>query len=267
MAQDERIENGEISLLDLLVIIAEHWLVLVVVPLLIGVLAFGMVSMQPHSYRSEAVLTLPAAVISPLGDTEPGLSITQDTNTGTTQLVLAGPDPDVTMRLTAIISGIELAIEAGELPDARGELLDQIAVLDQSMALRDGIIARITTALSDLERASPFDTQAYAAASSALEELLTGRQDAQVLAAELRNELAAIPTEIVVSAPTNASLVGRSPLLMALLATLGAGFVLLIAVFMRAGFRNAAQDEDGQEKLDRIKNALLLRKTKSRNAA
>lgn len=264
MAQDERLENDEISLLDLLVIIAEHWLVLVVVPLLIGALAFGMVSMQPHSYRSEAVLTLPAAVISPLE--EPGLSITQDTNTGTTQLVLAGPDPDVTMRLTAIISGIELAIEAGELPDARGELLDQIAVLDQSMALRDGIIARITTALSDLERASPFDTQAYAAASSALEELLTGRQDAQVLAAELRNELAAIPTEIVVSAPTNASLEGRSPLLMALLATLGAGFVLLIAVFMRAGFRNAAQDEDGQEKLDRIKNALLLRKTKSRNA-
>lgn len=266
MTQDDSVENDEISLLDLLVIIAEHWLVLIIVPLLIGALTFGVVSMQPQTYRSEAVLALPAAAFGPLGETEPGLSITEDTTAGTTQLVLTRQDPDVAARLQAIISSI-LAVEAGELPDARSEVMGRIANLEQTMALRDGIIARITTALSELERDTPFDTQAYAAASSALEGILTGRQEAQMMAAELRTELAEMPSEIIVSPPSNAEIEGVSALLMALLATLGSGFALLIAVFVRAGFRNAAQDEEGQEKLDRIKNALLLRKNKSRNAA
>ena len=59
-----RIADDEISLLDLLVTVAEHWMLLVIVPFLVGIAAYGFASLQPATWRSSAVIGLPQAEVS-----------------------------------------------------------------------------------------------------------------------------------------------------------------------------------------------------------
>lgn len=64
VSEESRVAEDEISLLDVLVIIAEHWLLLLLVPLLAGLAAFGFMSQQPETWRSSAVIGLPQAEVS-----------------------------------------------------------------------------------------------------------------------------------------------------------------------------------------------------------
>ena len=58
--------SDEISLLDLLLVIAQNWLLLVIGPALIGAITFGVFVSQPQIYRSEVTIGLPVPVVEAL---------------------------------------------------------------------------------------------------------------------------------------------------------------------------------------------------------
>src|SRR5690554_2082758 len=102
MVDEQHYPDDEISLLDLLVVIAEHWLVLVFVPLLAGVAAFGFLTLQPHAWTASAVLGLPPAevsrylpsILNGTVDIEHGLDITEGSSAERSMLILTLDDRD-----------------------------------------------------------------------------------------------------------------------------------------------------------------------------
>jgi hypothetical protein len=66
MNELETRSDDEISLLDLLLIIAQNWLLLIVVPAIFGAIAFAVVFAQPQTYRSEATIGLPVQIVEAL---------------------------------------------------------------------------------------------------------------------------------------------------------------------------------------------------------
>lgn len=57
----EAVEADEVGLLDVLVLVVEHWKLLIAGSLLMGALAAGLAHFAPKTYVSEAILALPAA--------------------------------------------------------------------------------------------------------------------------------------------------------------------------------------------------------------
>ena len=56
---EERVVDDEISLLDIAVVIAENWFLLIIAPLLAGAIAYGAISATtPGVYETEALLAI-----------------------------------------------------------------------------------------------------------------------------------------------------------------------------------------------------------------
>src|SRR5690606_38157929 len=60
MTDNPEQNDDEISILDLLVTIAENWVLLVAGPLLVGAAAYGFLYFQPQPWRTSATVELPA---------------------------------------------------------------------------------------------------------------------------------------------------------------------------------------------------------------
>lgn len=274
----EDIKDDEISLLDLLVIIAENWVLLVLAPLTIGIVTYFVLINQPQILQSEAVIGLPPETIINFVETgladdtlDPalslaeaggeGLSVSQGPNPQSSALVLISPDRDGRAALDGLVDDIVASVQAGAIITPRGELVSRIARIEETLVLRAGIIARLQAALADIEQDTPFDAEAYSATARALDHMLLGFTAEEDTIALLEVELAAFTSaNVVISPPTGPSIQARSPILLAGLATLGAGFILLILVFIAAGLRGA-NDPESRQKITRIKNALLLRRS------
>lgn len=269
MVDDQHYPDDEISLLDLMVVIAEHWLILVFVPLLAGLAAYGFVALQPHAWTASAEVGLPPAEVSRYlpgildgaADMEHGLEITEGSSAERSRIDLTLDDPDAVSDGLLLLTGqLTAAVEEGgiELPGASLEanLLD----LEQEIALRDGIATRLAQALRDIETGLPFDAMAYAQTASALNEMMAARDAQRLRYEELSVTGTELPTSLIEEAPSEPVPAGRtSPLVVSALAVLGTGFVLLVLIFIRNGWKNAAADAETQDKIDRIRRAFGLR--------
>jgi|GEM_PF-1674400 len=265
--------DGEVSLLDLLVIIAENWLLLVIVPVALAAATYAFLLAQNQTLRSQAILDLPPATAEALvtevleqgqyGEVlaareAGGMVIDSGTGTATTQLQLTSDDQKAHEQFRALVDRIVKVVKAG-VPEVRD---DRIAVLESRLSLRDGIVARLETAAADLADDPIFDADAYASVVAALNTTQMLRDlEADKLATLRREDVTANDGQITLVDPvTGPQRVGRSPLLTAILTLLGSGFVLFVLVFIRAGVRGAMTNAESRQKLERITNALLLRK-------
>src|SRR5690554_6872351 len=124
MVDDQHYPNDEISLLDLLVVIAEHWLILVFVPLLAGLAAYGFLALQPHAWTASAMVGLPPAevshhlpgVLDGAADMERGLDVTAGSSAERSRLALTLDDPDaVSDGLALLLDRLTAAVEDGEI--------------------------------------------------------------------------------------------------------------------------------------------------------
>lgn len=139
----ETAEADEVGLLDLLVLVAEHWKLLVAGSLLAGALAAGLAHFAPKTYVSEAILALPA--LPPAGQHTSSLGGKVQTAQQAAALMVA---PQV---LDPVVQQFKLA-EGVPAGDARKQLKSQIkAEVD-----RDGLL-RLEVGLS-----SPAQAQAVA---------------------------------------------------------------------------------------------------------
>ena len=277
MNEDGVSQSDEISLLDLAVVIAESWILLVVGPLVVaaGVFAFSVV--QPAPLRSEALLAIPPSEASQFSDRQfvsdatddtvaadivEGLSITAGGNDTQSRISLTLAESDNPQaRLQSLISAFQeqhytpiIEVEAEQRQEERDRIEARLAAVDASTTRINAIIDRI-------ESQSPLDGSAIADLFSTLSQL---EEEASLYAENLEQINAQASGDeasntLVVSEPTpNIQVSGRSPLLIAVLAGLGAGFVLLVFVFIRNGLRTGNSDPVTRDKLNRIRKAFFV---------
>ena len=297
MNEQENEEYSEISLLDVLVVLAENVKLLVVGPLVAGLLALAIAYLLPQSFVSQAILAVPVAapaavplptatpaqaaamMLSPLvldpvidGLKLAGGQPTQEARANLSRRISATVGKDGLLRLDALDGtpqGAQLLANAvidswlkSTLPGPqdRADMEKRLSYATTSLKSVSGLLERLTTEeSSSLGKAM---TRGEAGMSLVTLGELQTRYLAEVLA--ISRSLQGLSRDIVVQPPTLPTQpVAPRKGLMAVLAALGAGVALLLWVFIRQAWSRAAADPDAVEKQLRLRIAMGLKGTPS----
>lgn len=277
-------EENEISLLDLLLVIAENLKLLILGPVLVGLLALSICYALPQSYTSEAIVALPtqtqtqtpaqaaAMMVSPLVldavIRAHNLSAGPPTEAARTKLAnqikaVAGKDGLLRLDVTA-----NAPLEAQTLANAvidtwlnstvpsEAERADLMLRLDYAKAA----LASVRQLLDSLSKEGgaylhkPL-TRAEAGTTIVAIGALQDRYFGEVLS--IPRTLKGLTRDVVVQPPTlPTEPTAPKKTLMAILAALGSGFALLLWVFIRQAWKNSAQDPEAAEKQAKLRAAM-----------
>lgn len=278
-------QEAEVSLLDLVVVVAENLKLLVLGPLLAGLVALGVGFVLPQSYVSQAIL-----LISPPN---------------------APNAPNAAQAAAMMTSPLVLDPIIASHPELRGEPLEaarnELASKLKAVVAKDGLLRLDATASqpqaaqalanavidnwlkstvpgdldrADLEKRLGYAKNSLASVTGLLDRLTvegavmlskpltrgeagTGLVALGELQARYLNEVLNIPRalqglsrDVVKQSPTlPTEPVSNKKALIAVMAALGTGFALLLFVFMRQAWRNAAQDPAAASKMARLRAA------------
>ena len=279
-------EDDEISLLDILVTLAESWKLLVFGPLAAAVLAGALSFLWPKTFESVAIVRLTEAelallntapVLDPLVEKFGLLSefdgAQEDARQYLTKKIVGKFDKKSNLAtITAAANTPERAQEMVKaVMDAllkellpKGKNKDQI---EQKIVNNEGVISNNRDALEQLQK----QMGRSGAGDAALEVVMKyyASLTAEVAAKdleniELRKSLLVKGDEVYVqqaSLPQRETSPKRSAVV--LFAVLTAGFALLIFVFIRKAWASVVQDAASADKLAIIKRSLGLQKTNS----
>jgi len=280
-----KVQEAGVGLLDLLLVVAESLKLLLLGPLVVGLLAFGVGFVLPQSFVSQAILLIPP----PNSPNSP--SAAQGASMMTSPLVL---DP--------VISSSDLFKDM-PIQNARIELAERI----KATLAKDGLLRLHVTAndpkhaqdlanavidvwlkstvpgpqdRADLEKRLSYATNTLASVSTLLEKLSvegavslgrpltrgeagTGLVAVGELQARYLNEVISIPRalqglsrDVVKQPPTlPTEPVAPKKSLIAVMAAMGTGFALLFFVFVRQVWLKTKQDPDAASKLARLRDA------------
>lgn len=274
-------EEDEISLLDILVVLAESWKLLVFGPLLVGVLAGALSFLWPNTYESvsivrlteeEAALIHAAPVLDSLivkfdllkevdgfrGDARKDLVkklvITIDNKTKLVTLTAKARTPEQAQAIAA--ATIEAVLHELRMKGVDKEtVLQTIAINQQAISLAEDALESVQKAL---KRSAISDLQQESAIKN-LSLLNTEIATKTLINAELARKLKARGEEVYVQ---KASLSERKAApkrgLVVIMAVLASGFALLLWVFVRKAWQSASQDPESSEKIAVIKKSLGL---------
>lgn len=275
-------EEDEISLLDILVTLAESWKLLVLGPLVAGVLAGGLSFLWPNTYESvsivrlneeEAALIHAATVLDPLiakfdllkeadgihedarKDLTKKLVIAIDKKTKLATLTAKARTPEQAQALGA--AAIEAVLQELRVKGKEKEaILKSIAINQQAISVAEDALENVQKSLKRGAMADLQQESAIKNLSSLNAEIATKTQDN----ADLARKLETRGDEVYVqkaSLPERKSAPKRS--LVVIIAVLASGFALLMFVFVRKAWRGASQDADASAKIAVIKKSLGLR--------
>ena len=273
--------EGEISLLDILVTLAENIKLLVIGPVLAGLCALGLAFVLPQTYESVAVVqaeNFPASLITSAAVLDPitksmGLAKSDDAveearNDLRAQIRAVAGKTDKLLTLTVSAQSAKQAqavanalleqayLQSRPKANARLRLETQLAEakgrLKGAQSAADSMIKRLDSPAvsiaggAELARGYAETLNASSAAQgqvSALEAQLEGLSPAQLLQAPTLPQKASKPKKVV----------------WAIGAALAAGLLLLVFVFMRQTVRSVARDGQATDKLAKIRRALSLK--------
>jgi uncharacterized protein involved in exopolysaccharide biosynthesis len=283
-------EEQDISLMDLLLVLAENIKLLLIGPLLVGLVALAIAFGLPQSFTSQAILALPAAP-------QPKQALEQP-QAAKAAAILVSP-----LVLDPVIKTLNLA-EGLSMEGARIKLAGQI----KPTVGKDGLLRLDATAVSpveaqkignavidawlqttiprgqdhaDLEARLAYAKTALASVTRTIERMTSdgsntlnrpvtfsdagtsvvalGELQARFLGEVLSDSraLQGLPRDVVIQPPTFPTIaVAPKKSLIAVLAALASGFVLLLWVFVRRAWKSSAQDPQGAEKQARLRAAL-----------
>jgi uncharacterized protein involved in exopolysaccharide biosynthesis len=274
--------DDEIDLLDLLVTIAESWKLLLFVPLLVGVMAATIATYFKPIYQSSAIVRLAeeevavlhsAAVLDPLLEPfayrQKAKGVVEDARQALKQDLTYNTDKRTKLvTISAKAASPELAQQLNTRAIAL--LLDELTPkgltkfqIEQSIADRENaIIATEQSSAKLLEAFLKNNVDAYmvdqavTSISNSANFILSNRQEVHALKARLLPKGA----ELFVQPPTlpQRSLPRKTPMI-GISAMVGTGFVLILFVFLRKAFKNAALNPDSANKITRIRQAFHLK--------
>ena len=276
-------QENEISLLDLLLVVAANLKLLMWGPLVIGLVALAFAYALPQSFTSQAILALPtttttapaqaaAMMISPLVldpvikslDLAAGRSAEQ-ARAGLVSQIKAAVGKDGLLRLDvtaasptgaqtiakAVIDSWLKSTAPGERD--RADLETRLVYAKASLASVSRLLDRLTTGGGTLLNKPLTLGDAGTGLVAAGE--LQARYLTEVL--NIPRSLQGLSHDVVVQSPTlPVEPVAPKKSLIAVLAALGSGFALLLWVFMRQAWVNAALDPQAAQKHARLRAAM-----------
>jgi uncharacterized protein involved in exopolysaccharide biosynthesis len=275
-------EDDEISLLDILVTLAESWKLLVFGPLIAGVLAGALSFLWPKTFESVAIVRLTEAELALL-NTAPVLDplvekfgllaefdgVQEDARQNLTKKIVGKFDKKTNLgTITTVANTPEHAQEMGKaVMDAllkellpKGKNKDQI---EQKIINNEGVISNNRDALEQLQKQMGKSGGGDAALEVVMKYYasLTAEVAAKDLEnIELRKSLLVKGEEVYVQRHQMSQRKVSPKVSMAvLLVLLLSGFLLLIFVFVRKAWQGALRNADTIEKIARIKKSLGIR--------
>jgi uncharacterized protein involved in exopolysaccharide biosynthesis len=270
----------EVSLLDLLVTLAENAKLLIVGSLLVGLCALALGFVLPPTFQSVAVLQAEqataslmdtAAVLDPVAaglgmDKDDGVEGARRTlrekiratvgrNDKLLTLTVSAPTPEQAQDIANAV--LEQTFLQSRPKGSVGKRLEtQLAEaqgrLRNAESAAAGVLKRLeTSAVSGLGGSEL--ARGYA-------DLLTAAAAAQKQVGEFETQLEGLSKALLLQAPTlPEKAIQPKKALLAIGATLGTGFFLLLFVFVRQALRTTAADAEAAGKLARIRRALGLK--------
>ena len=270
-------EDDEISLLDILVTLAESWKLLVFGPLIAGVLAGGLSFLWPETFESVAIVRMTeeevallhaAPVLDPLiekfgllaeadgivddarQDLKKRLTFAVDKKTKLATVTAKGRSPESAQALGQAAMDI-LLIELQPKGKDKEAIAQEIAINNQLIA--DGVY--LIDRQSGKQSSTGTSTSTSTSTSSAKGQIA----NLKLNNLELNLKLQAKGKEVFAQEPSLPQRkVSPKRSLVILFAVLASAFTLLIFVFIRKAFARAAQDAEAASKLASIKRSLGL---------
>jgi LPS O-antigen subunit length determinant protein (WzzB/FepE family) len=266
--------EDEISLLDILQVVVDNLRLLVIGPMLAGLLALAVAWVWPKTYESTAILKadqttasvmLSAAVLDPIARNM-GYATTMSTDEARMKLAR-----QVKANINAKDKLLTLTTQA-DTPQAAQALAQ--AVLQQTFTLsqpRDNEKLRLEKQLAQAKAREAEATQAMqllgkkldATAGVGTSEMAQGYaqmlgvvKESQAAQVDIERQLQSLDTSALVQQPTLPTKpIAPKRSLVAILATLAAGFFLLLFVFLRHSIHNLSQNGKLAQKLETLKIA------------
>ena len=272
-------ETDQVSLLDILLVLAENAKLFLLGPLLAGLLGLGVSFALPQKFVSEAILAIPASpqpaaqaaslmrsplVLDPViaaFDLAQGRSISAARQTfaesvkssvgkdGLLRLELTGASPAQAQALANAVIDAWLKTTKPAEQD-RKDLETRLSYAKSSLESVSGLVARLTKESSGF-MAQP---QRRGEAGTTLASVgdLQSRYLNEVLG--VTRTLQGLSRDVVVQPPTlPTEHVSPKKLMIAVLAALAAGFALLLWVFMRRSWKTLATQPEAAAKLGRLR--------------
>lgn len=285
MDREEENEN-EVSLLDLLQVVAENIKLLILGSLTAGLLALGIGFILPKTYTSQAHLSLgeagkaveavirsPAVLDVVLKQTPARWGVTDQGREELANRIRFNAGPS-SQKPGGAITKLEVDAESPEQaqalanalidawldttkpkPISKQEAERKLKLSQEALADVSRIIARLSNETTKLVMPNlQYDLV------TPMTQLLKMRNDHVNSIAGIELELRGASRDVVASPPTLPTQAAKPKKgLIAVLSTLAAGFALLLWVFLRQAWRNAAQDPQAAPKLARLRAALGLK--------
>lgn len=276
--------EAEISLLDLLVTLADNVKLLILGPLAAGLTALGIAFVLPQTFESVAILQAEPATASlmstasVLDPTVASLGLDHGQSVESSRQALRGRIKTAIGRndklLTITVSGatpqqaqatakaLLASVEAQSRPTGASKLKLETQLADtkirQQKAIRAGDV--LLPVLESINGRKVLPDGRDAELVKGYTELLNTVSAAQSQALVIEAQLEGLTDSQLLQAPTlPEKAVSPKKGMIAVGATLASGFLLLLLVFVRSGLRSAEADPASAAKLARIRRALSLR--------
>lgn len=270
----------EISLLDMLVTLAENVKLLIIGPLVVGLCALGIGYVLPKTFQSVAVLQAEqstASLMSTAAVLDPviaSLGLAKDDTVEDARRKLREQIKTVIGRNDKLLTLTVSATAAQQAQAIANAVLQQAYLQSQP---KGNVRARLETQLAEAQTRLKNAQDAAAGLLKRLEssgsgatggaELARGYADLLSATGAAQNQISVLETQLeglseamLIQAPTLPQKASQPKKgLIAIGATLATGLVLLLFVFMRQALRNTVANETSSGKLARIRRALGLK--------
>ncbi|WP_274424660.1 Wzz/FepE/Etk N-terminal domain-containing protein [Chelativorans sp. YIM 93263] len=282
--------DNEISLLDIAAAIAQFWVLLLVVPVLVGAAAFvGLQFFQSDRYESSAILQISAGeaallqsarVIDPAiresgwlqrfdgrltearGALSRNMTVEKMNEVDYYRVSIVDRSPDAANRL---LNGLVEALIASSVPrgNARAALENRLQTLERTQSELSASLNRVNEYYENATDGGSGGTVVFTSEiGSSLVALINDIASNEREIFTTRMALAGSVSESdIIQEPTlaDAPMANRARMI-ALLAAMAAGFLTLVGVLIYSGLRNASRNPQDSEKIERIRNAFRFRK-------
>jgi capsular polysaccharide biosynthesis protein len=281
--------NDEISLLDIAVVLAENWLLLVIVPIFAALVAFGALwSLTPRSYDSEAIVRLnaddaalltSARILNPaiIGSSyiegyegtlsrarqalvQDDLTITPQEDTNFYRIAVRERTPEGAQQLLQAI--LNSLIENSTPTASRQELLElELQLAETSVAELESTLNRLNRIADGVESGGGGSAATLGEIGQSIVAILSNIETRRAEMLRIQEALqGSVSAEDIIQSPTTPDTAeSRGLIVRAILVGLGVGFLMLIVAFIRSGFKAASQSRDQVDKVNRIRRAFWLK--------
>lgn len=278
-------EDDELDLLDLLIVIAENLKLLIFAPLLVGLMALGIAFVIPQTFESQSMLNASKPGLNVPPQILASLINSTDTMAAVAQATQFEPDTSLERRIKNLAERIQVSVgkqdqlvtlkTQAETPETAQAL--NLAIWKYVLPLtipRNADMERLKAQLqSEKERLSAGEqlemetTKALSNPANNAEgtarlygELLTANSNRLRTIATLEAQMEGLTMDNLIQQATLPEVpIKPNKGLIAIAATLAAGFLVLLFIFVRHALSNARRDPEQAAKVQRLRQALHLK--------